>query len=73
MKLSELSLGEVATIVRFDDDDLALKLMEMGCLPGEDVKMEHIAPFGDPIAIRVCGYLLSLRLSEADAVILKQF
>lgn len=42
--------------------------MEMGCVPGELVKVEQIAPLGDPISISVAGYNLSLRLDEADNI-----
>jgi Fe2+ transport system protein FeoA len=45
--------------------------MEMGCLPGEIVVIEQVAPLGDPISIRIAGYSLSLRLNEADHVILE--
>lgn len=44
--------------------------MEMGCLPGETVVVEQVAPLGDPISIRIAGYSLSLRLNEADQIIL---
>ena len=40
----------------------------MGCTPGEEITMEKIAPFGDPIAFRIAGYTLSLRLAEAATV-----
>lgn len=39
--------------------------MEMGCIPGEAVVIENIAPLGDPIAIQVAGYSLSLRKNDA--------
>lgn len=45
-----------------------LKLMEMGCVPGEDILLEQIAPFGDPISVKVSGYSLSLRLNEAEDI-----
>jgi ferrous iron transport protein A len=62
--------GERGTIASFTSPDLALKLMEMGCIPGEIVFIEQVAPLGDPISIRVAGYSLSLRLNEADHIIL---
>ena len=67
-KLSEVSEGEVVKIASFDNTDLLLKLMEMGCLPGEIIKVEKIAPLGDPISIKVAGYSLSLRLNEAETI-----
>ena len=42
-------------IVSFENNELLLKLMEMGCIPGEKVKVEQIAPLGDPISIAVAG------------------
>lgn len=42
--------------------------MEMGCIPGEVVQIEQVAPLGDPISISVAGYHLSLRLSEARSI-----
>jgi len=50
---------------------MSVKLMEMGCLPGEIVEVERFAPLGDPIAIRVAGYQLCLRKSEASVIIIQ--
>jgi ferrous iron transport protein A len=69
--LSELKLSESATIESFSDLPLSLKLLEMGCTPGEVVKLVRIAPAGDPIAIEVSGYVLSLRKQEASTVKVK--
>jgi ferrous iron transport protein A len=69
MKLSELKPGERGTIREFQSNELELKLMEMGCLPGEEVVVEQIAPLGDPISIRIAGYSLSLRKNEANQII----
>ncbi len=68
LTLRDLKKGEYATIDEISDNTLKLKLMEMGCIPGEVIKLSHIAPMGDPIAIEVQGYKLSLRLSEADSI-----
>lgn len=70
-RLSQVKQGRLARIVSFENGDLFLKLMEMGCIPGENVKVEQIAPLGDPICIAVAGYNLSLRLNEADAIIVE--
>lgn len=70
MKLSQLKQGQRARIEGFASSDLELKLMEMGCIPGEEIVVEQIAPLGDPISIRIAGYSLSLRLNEADQIIL---
>lgn len=71
MKLSQLNPGETGTIVAFTDLEMSVKLMEMGCLPGETVEVERFAPMGDPIAIRVAGYQLCLRKSEASIIIIQ--
>jgi len=71
MKLSHLKVGEKGIIVAFTDLDMSVKLMEMGCLPGEEVEVERFAPLGDPMAIRVAGYQLCLRKSEADVIIIQ--
>lgn len=69
-KLSELKPGQSAIIRKFNSTEISLKLMEMGCLPGENVILEQIAPLGDPISITVAGYKLSLRLDEAEEIII---
>ena len=69
MRLSELRSGDKATITSFENSELELKLMEMGCIPGEQVVVEQIAPLGDPISIRVAGYSLSLRKNEANQIL----
>ena len=71
-RLSELKAGRSAIIVSFDNNEIFLKLMEMGCIPGELVKVNQIAPLGDPIAIAVAGYHLSLRLDEARNIFVKE-
>jgi len=40
----------------------------MGCIPGEKIEVIRIAPLGDPIAISITGYMLSLRKEEAATV-----
>jgi len=67
-KLSQLKIGESGVIDSFTDKEMSLKLLEMGCTPGEMVTLDKIAPMGDPIAIKVSGYLLSLRKEEASTV-----
>lgn len=71
MKLSQLKPGERGTIVAFTDLEMSVKLMEMGCLPGEVVEVERFAPLGDPMAIRVAGYQLCLRKNEASVIIIQ--
>jgi len=72
-KLSELSVGKKAVIKSFEKDDIFLKLMEMGCIPGEEIEVDQVAPLGDPISIIVSGYHLSLRLDEAETILVEEF
>ena len=67
-RLSEIKVGKSVIIKSFEKDDIFLKLMEMGCVPGEVITVEQIAPLGDPISILVAGYHLSLRLNEAENI-----
>lgn len=71
-RLSELAIGQKATIHSFEKDDIFIKLMEMGCVPGEVIKIIQKAPLGDPISIAVSGYNLSLRLNEADSIFIEE-
>jgi ferrous iron transport protein A len=68
-RLSELKPGQSAVIKEFTDNEIFLKLMEMGCVPGESIVLEQRAPLGDPISITVAGYRLSLRLDEAEHIL----
>lgn len=68
MKLSQLQIGQTGIIKEFTDLTMSVKLMEMGCLPGEKIKLDRIAPLGCPIAVSVAGYQLSLRKREAATI-----
>ncbi len=71
-KLSEIKAGKTVIVHSFEKDDIFIKLMEMGCIPGEKIKVEQIAPLGDPISIMVAGYNLSLRLNEAELILVEE-
>lgn len=65
--LDQLKPGQRGRIAALAGNDaLAQRLMEMGLLEGEDVEVIRFAPMGDPMEIRINGYLLSLRRSEAS-------
>lgn len=68
IKLSELKPGQEGIIKEFLSNELFLKLMEMGCVPGEKIVLEQVAPLGDPISVSVAGYHLSLRINEAEHI-----
>jgi ferrous iron transport protein A len=72
MKLSELSVGETAVIREFPKSGPAfVRLREMGLLAGTQVTLVRTAPLGDPLEIKIRGYHLTLRKSEAEHVIIE--
>ena len=66
-----MAKGESCVIESFTDEVMKQKLLEMGCLPGEIITIDRFAPLGCPMAIDVSGSILSLRLEEADHIIVK--
>jgi ferrous iron transport protein A len=69
--LSRLHKGETAIIDSFLDDQMKQKLLEMGCLPGEVITIDRFAALGGPVAIRINGSMLGLRMDEAEAILVK--
>jgi len=69
VRLSQLPPGKKAVIKSHEQSDFQLTLMEMGCVPGEPVWVEMIAPLGDPMAIQIAGYYLSIRKIDADKIL----
>ena len=62
----------MATIIDVDgDDDVAVRLLEMGLTEGEAIKFLGAAPLGDPLEFEVRGYRLSLRIVEARRVLIR--
>lgn len=71
IRLSDLKPGQEGIIKEFNNNEIFLKLMEMGCVPGERILMEQVAPMGDPVSVSVAGYHLSLRLNEAEHILIE--
>lgn len=70
----DLRVGETGTICCLEDPVMALRLLDMGCVPGVRVRLSGRAPFGDPLML-VLGdqeYTLSMRASEAATILLKE-
>ncbi len=69
VNLTNLPIGEDAKVIAVHGDSQTTKrLMEMGVVPGASVRMIKSAPFGDPLEVRVRGYNLAMRKSEADQI-----
>lgn len=69
MNLSQLEPGQTGLIESISGDDvLAVRLMEMGILDGEEISVIGRAPMGDPTEYALRGYRISLRRNESDRV-----
>ncbi|MFL9830200.1 FeoA family protein [Flavobacterium sp. ARAG 55.4] len=66
--INSLRKNEKAIIKDFDIDIIPLKLLEMGCLPGNTVQLLQIAPFGDPLYLDVNGSHVAIRLETAKEI-----
>ncbi len=72
-RLSELPVGASAIVRAYPKGGASfLRLREMGVLPGTSVRLVRTAPLGDPIEIKVRGYNLTLRKSEAEHIVVER-
>lgn len=69
--LRYLKIGERATVVEFKEGEFALKMMEMGVVPGKIVRLIRKAPSGNRIVIESGMSLIAVRLEESDAMLIK--
>jgi ferrous iron transport protein A len=69
--LIELAVNETAIILNFSDSEIALKLLELGCLPGANIQLLHKAPMGDPFAYLIDGSIITMRKKEAATVMIQ--
>ena len=65
---STILIGETATITAVNLDEIPLKLLEMGCLPGNAITLLQIAPFGDPLYFNVNDSHVAIRLETAKEI-----
>lgn len=68
--LADLQIGEKGIIAELQNDEMSIRLMQMGCVPGSEVELKCKALLGGPVCVNVSGYNLSLRLVEAAKVLL---
>ena len=66
-----LKKGDKAIIKEFDIDEIPLKLLEMGCLPGNEIQLLQIAPLGDPLYLDINGAHLAIRVETARKIIVE--
>lgn len=68
----ELNKGEGGMIAEIENGPHAQRLIEMGLTPGTFFEIRSISPFGDPIAIRLNDFAISLRLKDAQGIRIKK-
>lgn len=69
LNITQLQIGQKGIIEDFDIDKVPLKLLEMGCLPGNEVQLLQVAPFGDPLYLIVNDSHLAVRVETARNII----
>ena len=69
--LDQLALGEKAEIVQIETDFLPLKLIEMGCLPGNSISLIQKAPFSDPLYLKIDESHLAIRKETAQHIFVR--
>ena len=68
INLTQLKKGEKATILDINIDVIPLKLLEMGCLPGNTIQLLQIAPLGDPLYYNINDSHVAIRLETAQEI-----
>ena len=69
--LGELPMGRSAAVVRFPSSNGSRRFVEMGLIPGVEVTAIRVAPLGDPVEFAVMGSRISIRRSDADAILVR--
>lgn len=73
MKLSELKKGQSGRISKLScSGSLKSKLIDMGVLNGERIKVLRVAPLGDPVEVLIKQYKLSLRKKDAEGITVEE-
>ncbi len=68
LTIANLQKGERARIKGFSIESVPLKLLEMGCLPGNEVTLVQLAPFHDPLYLNINGSHLAIRKETAEQI-----
>jgi ferrous iron transport protein A len=69
--LSDLKIGEKAIILDVNIEEIPLKLIEMGCLPGNEIQLLQIAPLGDPLYYNINDSHVAIRKETAQEVTIR--
>ncbi len=68
--IAQLAVGEYGIIEENSFDDIPLSLLEMGCMPGAEVKLIQKAPLNDPLYICVNDSFLAIRIETACKILI---
>ena len=71
MTLAELKRGQKGIIKDVSSIHIPLKLLEMGCLPGNYVELVQVAPFADPMYLNINGSHLAIRRETASYILIE--
>ena len=71
MTLADLKRGQQAVITDVSSIHIRLKLLEMGCLPGNAVELVQVAPFADPMYLNINGSHLAIRKETAVHILIE--
>jgi ferrous iron transport protein A len=72
LTIADLKKGERGVITDSSSKDIPLKLLEMGCLPGNEVRLLQLAPFYDPLYLNVNGSFLAIRKDTAALILIER-
>lgn len=70
LTIADLKKGERAIITDISSKDIPLKLLEMGCLPGNEIQLVQVAPFTDPMYLIINGSHLAIRKETAALILI---
>jgi ferrous iron transport protein A len=70
LTIADLKKGEKGVITDSSSEDIPLKLLEMGCLPGNEVRLLQLAPFADPMYLNVNDSFLAIRKETASLIVI---
>ncbi len=70
--VADLQRGDRAIIKSFNETDVPLKLMEMGCIEGNYVEVLQRAPMQDPLYLNISGTYLAIRLEVASKILVEK-
>lgn len=71
MTLADLKRGQQGVIIDVSSKNIPLKLLEMGCLPGNPVQLVQLAPFADPMYLNINGTHLAIRKETANHILIE--